>query len=84
MTNEVKFTPNKERDHYDGKRYSRASGIAVVGEPPSTPNVERREVQLWQLNSRGETSRCYLTVPVENVDALIEALQPFATKNRQP
>lgn len=73
VTNDKVLFDGTEQDHFDGKRYSKACGFAVnlaVSEQDGG-----RIVQLWQVNSRGNLSRCYLTVPVDKIDDVITLLQ---------
>ncbi len=73
------FKNDTDLDHYDGKRFSKAKGIEVSGGSNGQP------VQLWQVNSKGDESRCYLSVPVDQVDEVCQALQEYAFHaNKQP
>lgn len=63
-------------DHFDGKRYSKQSGIDA--------NLVVRDgkpiIQLWPVNSRGNVGRCYLEVPVDKIDDLIDRLQDLQSQ----
>lgn len=63
-------------EHFDGKRHSKQTGIdtnLVVydGKPV---------IQLWPVNSRGNVGRCYLEVPRDKIDDLIDRLKDLQSQ----
>lgn len=61
----------KDLSHFDGKRSSKATGIEVLNSTDTT-------VSLWQRNSKGNLSRCFLTVPKDKIGELIAELGKHA------
>jgi hypothetical protein len=69
----VNFPADRKLDHHDGKRYSKACGFSA--NPATSEQDNKPIIQLWQINSKGNLSRCYLSIPIESVDDVIALLQ---------
>ena len=64
------FFTEKDLDHYDGKRYSKARGVEVLQGTDTT-------VQIWLPSPLLLICRCYITVPRSAIADLIGELQGF-------